>query len=193
MLLYAIIGGLALLGAALLMTFSPTDLAYCAGIIDGEGSIGIYRRLERRTYRITVAVAMCETEAVTLLCELFGGSIAVGCRTDRDKHRPQYAWHAAASMGALCLREILPYLRIKKAQAVNALRLQELNTEIRNSTTLQRKNRKGFGPARRGQFLIDPARMAECDSLYAAQKELNRRGVIPSRPQAAQGSEGGID
>lgn len=160
---------------------SKTDLAYCAGIIDGEGTVGIYRRPNRRTFRIAVRVAMCEPQAVDLLHHIFGGfkSLKAVPRRGRPWHRPIHEWACAAKIASACLRTLLPFLRVKRAQALNALRLQELNTKIRASTTVQRANRKGFGPANKGAFVIAPADMAECEALYQAQRALNHRGIRP--------------
>jgi hypothetical protein len=79
------------------------DLAYIAGIIDGEGSIGInkiknYNGTNTTYYRLLVQVCMVEGCIPQWLCDAFG----------------------AVSF----LKVILPYLKIKKEQAEIAIEFQ---------------------------------------------------------------------
>lgn len=161
-----------------LNSFSPAELAYAAGIIDGEGTIGIRPRRDRRTYSIGVRVAMCEWEAIAFLYQRFGGHINQVKRRDRDRHRLQITWGLAARQAARFCELILPYLLVKNRQAANALELQSINTAIRNDTTLQRKQRRqdGFGPAAKGRYEINARLLARCNELHLDQAILNRLG-----------------
>lgn len=176
---------------------APTDLAYAAGIIDGEGAISITRRLNRRTYRSILSVSMCEIDAVEFLYRTFGGSIMRDniLHKDRPEHRPQSKWSISANEAAWCCERIAPFLRVKKRQALNLIELQDLNRKIREETTEQRKERRGqFGPARKGEFKTDPVKLARCAELYESQKKLNQRGqktsasIKPTAPNASQGA-----
>src|SRR5438128_5552456 len=60
------------------------DLAYCAGVIDSDGTIGIRKRLIREpgkkpyyNFMEMIIVGQVEIEAVALLKNLFDGSIMV--------------------------------------------------------------------------------------------------------------------
>lgn len=168
-----------------IMSITVADLAYCAGIVDGEGSVSIHLRSKRRTYQIMVHVAMCEPNAVELLYRLFGGSLGVTKHAERENHRDQLIWQVAAIKASSCLQLLLPYLRVKRQQAINGIRLQQLNAEIRNNTTEQRRSRKGFGPANKGAFHTDPILLGECRRLFLAQRILNQRGKVAKYRKAA--------
>lgn len=163
---------------------TETDLAYAAGIIDGEGCIGIYKRNARnqtaggdgrRTYRGSIHVAMCEPIVIEFLHKLFGGSIS-RIRVKGPRSRDQFAWSIAAIQGGRCAELVLPFLLLKKHQALNLIELQSINKFIRDSTTLQRKQRNGF-KCWKGAYEIDPSLLARCAELYIIQRALNLRGI----------------
>lgn len=94
----------------------PTDpavLAYCAGIIDGEGCI------MRSNGSWRVQVAMADFEAVDLLAEMGGSVQNVGAKPPRKAIR---RWLVMAqSEVAEFLSAIFPYLRIKRDVAGTAV------------------------------------------------------------------------
>lgn len=106
------------------------DLAYAAGVIDSDGTIGVFHKKNGGDcYEPRVGIRQVESQAIDLLYELFGG-----CRRDAYPHggencRPQFEWRATARVGCVALVEMLPYLRIKKAQAENAIEVGRLNAE----------------------------------------------------------------
>jgi hypothetical protein len=101
----------------------PTDveLAYMAGIIDGEGCIGAVELQDKRPGRgpgvmFTVHVTMTDRQAIDLFKQFYGGCIRT--RTGkRAHHRHVYCWQGYGEIGARLLRDVLPYLRIKGGQA----------------------------------------------------------------------------
>lgn len=102
-------------------------IAYWAGIIDGEGCIQLYKRIDSRgflEYYLKVRVAM--TNAEDLLGEIsaaFGGSVRLRYPKSWKENgwKPQYDWQLVGAGAEKFLRQILPYLQIKRAQAENAL------------------------------------------------------------------------
>lgn len=119
------------------MDLEPTLLAYAAGVIDSDGYIGIKRNdygmrvrgdATQPVYSARVVVKQVTPQAVTLLHELFGGSL-LPAKASLRKGRPLFSWdiHSAAA-GRAC-RAILPYLRIKREQASNAVEVCDINTE----------------------------------------------------------------
>jgi hypothetical protein len=165
---------------AALNRIAPVDLAYAAGIIDGEGCISISRRPNRATLRGTIAVAMCEPQAVAFLHHIFGGHLITARvqRRDKPEHRPQDVWGVAAKDAANVCRVLAPHLRVKRQQALNLIELQEINQQMRDETTDQRKARHqhSFGPAEKGVYEHDPLLMRRCQELCALQHQLNHRG-----------------
>ncbi len=97
-----------------------TELAYCAGIIDGEGSISITLRGGRGRWRpmhsLVCSVAMTSSEAIGLLENMFGGMVRVAMAKSQ-KHKNQWIWSISADRAEACLSKILPFLRVKRRQA----------------------------------------------------------------------------
>ncbi len=110
------------------------DLAYAAGVVDSDGYIGVHRNTyAKRTgaasqavYVPRVQVKQVTPQAVDLLHKLFGGS-RFGGKPTATRGRPLLVWqvHSAAA-GRVC-EALLPYLRIKREQALNAIELGRLN------------------------------------------------------------------
>lgn len=108
-----------------------TDLAWAAGIIDGEGSIFIQkcnsigkvyptakrkvRREKSPTYNLRMAVQMVDKKTITVLANLFGGKCRelVGRTTT---NRKVYAWATSGYNALAILRKIEPYSITKKNQ-----------------------------------------------------------------------------
>ena len=105
-------------------------IAYAAGIIDGEGYIGIkvYKPNTSNgtinyTYLPRLMVKMNSGEVMDFLHGMFGG--CVGLVPQRDSgYFPGFVWELVGTRAAKVLKEILPFLRTKKRQAELAIRLQ---------------------------------------------------------------------
>jgi len=90
------------------------DLAYLAGLIDGEGCLGIGKSV-RGIHIPTIQIIMCDKEIIEWLCNVFG--TALKTRIEKPPHRAQYHWriqgHRAVNLACL----LLPFLRVKAKQA----------------------------------------------------------------------------
>lgn len=92
-----------------------TDDAYTAGLLDGDGSIGLYLR---STYiQVQVHITLQDLETLEWVQSLYGGTI--------QKMPTINAWRPSDRVGFLC--KILPYLRIKKAQAELVLEYRSIS------------------------------------------------------------------
>ena len=94
--------------------------AYAAGLIDGEGCLGIYNsHPNKRWFHIQLKVALVQPDEQVLydLQDRWGGSVYRIISRD-IKHQPQTVWcltdHQALNT---CLDELKPFLRIKQDQA----------------------------------------------------------------------------
>ena len=99
------------------------ECAYTAGLIDGEGWIGIQQ--SKNYYGIAVDVGMAE-KAKPLLDEMatkFGGKVTK-FRNQTDKWATAYRWRTFGATAATLLLAIRPYLSLKPQQADIALELQ---------------------------------------------------------------------
>ena len=101
---------------------NPVDLAYAAGLFDGEGCIFIHRTTHETrnglsySYTLGVVVSMVDREPVAFMGELFGGSVR-GRPVQGTMRRPQYYWRLQGKNALACLLLVRPYLRSKVAQA----------------------------------------------------------------------------
>ena len=113
-----------------------TQLAYCAGIIDGEGCIRVKRteweryRGDRKTpgYHASIQVKMVNRDAMDFLAEVLSGTVRVEKRGQSNR-RPLYQWSLADLKAETALHMLLPFLRMKKPQAQLLIRLRDLQRD----------------------------------------------------------------
>jgi len=114
---------------------SVEDAAYSAGIMDGEGSVSltVNRNVTTRTGRTAVApmliiqVSSTCREVLDWLQLTWGvGSVIVTYRPRRPNHRTAYVWRVRGQAASEMLTQMLPYLRIKRAQAELGIYAQSL-------------------------------------------------------------------
>ena len=105
-------------------TPSLEELAYCAGIIDGEGSVGVGGRSPKnpQSFAIKVTVQMTTSQAVSLLHEVFGGRKFIPNRVTKTG-KTIYAWSVYCSRAGRVLEQLVPYLRVKKTVAEDCIAL----------------------------------------------------------------------
>lgn len=101
--------------------------AYLAGIIDGEGHIGINRSVtttQRRTtprYQPELTIVNSNRRLIDWLHDTFGGSVK-DRKKQRDYHKQTWAWKVGDRKAAALLAAVLPYLIAKHAQAEMVVR-----------------------------------------------------------------------
>jgi len=107
---------------------SDLDKAYVAGIIDGEGYIGIGGDT---ISKITVTVANTDERLIKFLHELYDGSIStiqskslLNCRPGKMR-KPVFMWNVLCNDAERLLNDVLPFLKIKDQHARVALKLRE--------------------------------------------------------------------
>jgi hypothetical protein len=96
------------------------QLGYLAGIIDGEGSIYIQRRMDNGTwcYWARFQISNTNKNLMNWIHETFGGLLY---EKDRSKHNPkwkvQYEWYSQISLMDKLLPLVYPFLINKKTHA----------------------------------------------------------------------------
>lgn len=138
------------------------DRAYLAGLLDGEGHIGITIAKQRpngrewRTHVVIVTVASTYIPVLSWVQEHWtSGSLVV--RRSKPGYPPigSVRWSSAAA--GIILREVLPYMRIKVAQARIAIQFaDELAARPSRSRT------------------ISPEEWARREELRVALRQINR-------------------
>lgn len=152
--------------------------AYLAGAIDSDGTIGV--KCSTYAMRVTgnckapnyserVALRQVQPDVPTLLRDTFGGSLYM-TKPSAPNGRPLWSWSTTDMRAVSALRSMLPYLRVKRAQAENALALREVKDASKKARVAVNRGHAGSA-----------ARSAEHSTLMASHyeraKELNRVGV----------------
>jgi len=109
-----------------------TDLAYAAGIVDGEGCIAIHKQYAKRSwFSLTVQV----TSTNEWLCEymkfMFGGTVRSHPQTYNGSQKLIWRWTICSYKASEFLQLIMPYLNLKRPQAELGIKFQS----ARDSTT----------------------------------------------------------
>ncbi len=123
------------------------ELSYAAGIIDGEGYIGVQNKWSRNNYQLRVAVAMKYDIIPNWLYERFEGSVT----TYLNAGKSLTMWVVSGQLARSCCEQVLPYLLLKNEQAEAAL---------------------DYPVNPRGVHLSD-AQKADRENIYNVMKELN--------------------
>jgi hypothetical protein len=156
----------------------PTDIAYLAGVIDSDGTIGIKRNTysmrivgdsSAPTYSERVCVKQVEPHAVDMLTRIFSGYRFTGNGSSERAKRLQ-GWQVTDRKAAACLTTLLPFLRIKRQQAENCLAL-------RQAKEISKKQRVAKGRGHAGAAPRSAELSTQMEQLYERARELNRVGV----------------
>lgn len=147
---------------------------YLAGLVDGEGYIGIKKSKYARhcpspTYHERIQVRMVEEKAISLMKQTFGGNYYKETEHSKYSKRPLYCYAISDLIASKTCKELLPYLLIKKKNAELILRLRKSKQDIK---THERGGNKG-GRRKGKNRLMSPKILAYRENLYLACKRNN--------------------
>ena len=119
---------------------TETELAYIAGIIDGEGSIclTIRRYPGGGTVSLIACVGMTDPRVPKLLHEKFGGALFLRKPTS-IKWKPAWAWSLTGDKALSFIEVIYPYLIIKREQADIAIAFQGIRKPHHRRTDVEKQ------------------------------------------------------
>jgi hypothetical protein len=105
------------------------DLAWAAGFIDGEGYVHLQPVHKRRSDGYTnrkprIEVAQVDPSALLKLKRILGGSIIT--MTPRNGRKQSFRWDLTGVRVVPALEALLPYLTVKRAQALLLLEYASL-------------------------------------------------------------------
>ncbi len=153
-------------------------LAYLAGVLDSDGTIGIKRNTysvrvlkesQSPSYSERIHIRQVTREALDLFAATFGGN--VGTEDPSAKRgKPLFTWGQTDQKAVNTLQALLPYLRIKKAQALNCLNLRQIKN-------LSKADRIRVGRGHVGAASRRPAYTGLMEQYYQTAKSLNRVGI----------------
>lgn len=160
---------------------SDTDLAYLAGLIDGEAYIGIKKGRRRdmvsAAYHERVQVRMVDEPAIAFLADTLGGNYYKET-PHSAQGRPLYCYQASDLKACQVLEAVLPWLRVKRESALTVLRLRALKAAKRTKVVGEKNFPNQYGTSRMVPVLaISDENIAEREVLYLRCKELNRVGI----------------
>lgn len=107
--------------------WKDTELAYLAGIIDGEGFVSVRQQEERNRLSMQVGMITTDLPMIEWVHSRFGGKVYH--RPPNQKHpnwKPKYEWRMSATLIDILIPEIRPYLIIKAHHADLLMNLREL-------------------------------------------------------------------
>lgn len=163
--------------------YKETDLAYIAGLMDGEAHIGVkrskaYACQSRQTpgYHPRIGIRMVDEAAIRFIAETLGGWYYKEKRAAPNR-RILYAYQATDREAVRIIRTLLPYFRVKREIADTVLALQALRdtgAQYRTKITGYRNfpNAKGT-PRQVPNLSYSDEYVAMCESFYQRCKALN--------------------
>lgn len=164
-----------------------TDIAYIAGLVDGEAYIGIKKSNSKSNgyisprYAARLQIRMVDEQAIKFIANIFGGSYYKE-KPSAKKGRPLFCYQASDKIAQGILEILLPYLKVKEesAKTILALRKHQLSylkhkTKITGYRNFPRHNGKDmFIPS----YALSDEYIATCESFYLQCKKLNKVGII---------------
>ena len=97
------------------------DYAWLAGFFDGEGCIEMSQRRPGQSFRVTMTIVNTDRCAVDRCYAIAGGHLGGPEKKRRDAWKRTWRWRAYDSDVKRILEHLLPYLTVKKAQAMLAI------------------------------------------------------------------------
>ena len=106
------------------MKEEDTEMLYLAGIIDGEGTIGI-SKLSKRLYQIRLSVGNTSEGLIDYLQDNYGGNKFGPYKQKGEKRKDKFQWDCNGNKAIELIKQIEPYLIIKQPQAELVLKSWE--------------------------------------------------------------------
>ncbi len=89
----------------------PIDLAYAAGLLDGEGSVCLIRPRKDAPHKYPfIYMTNTSTELVGHMYALFGGRVRTK-KVYRKHYKPAYEWMVSGDTCIEALKRMIPYMR----------------------------------------------------------------------------------
>lgn len=92
-----------------------SDLAYLAGVLDGEGCFNVARC--RSTYVPRILVVNTNEDLVSWLRATFGGDVTRTSVKNKPNWKPRYQWRLSHQKALDLAQRVMSFLRVKRAQA----------------------------------------------------------------------------
>jgi hypothetical protein len=100
-------------------------LIYCAGFMDGEGHIRICQHSKRVRYMLQISAVQATPQPLDFFVDLFGGTVSKRFTIYRGKPKAMFTWQCSSKAAEEALEMMLPYLVVKKDEALLALEFRK--------------------------------------------------------------------
>jgi hypothetical protein len=157
-----------------------TDLAWQAGIIDGEGCITLTKQIRKGrpspAFRPMITVSNTDVRICNPFVESWGGKLYKRPDSRTDKNwADSYTWYCPWSSVTTCLKAIIPYLAAKRSQAELLIEFISRNKDFpRYKGSTEGKSRGGSAP-----LGIEEIKYRE--GVWNAIRKLNTKGKFSRR------------
>lgn len=100
---------------------TPEEVAWAAGIIEGEGTI-VFHKIKNRpnSYRVLIGATMSDRDVIDKLHKILGVGTVINVKPSEIGTKPMYSWSVQNQKGCFdTLLHIMPHLgerRFSKAQ-----------------------------------------------------------------------------
>jgi LAGLIDADG endonuclease len=167
--------------------YAVAQIAYLAGIIDGEGSIYIgnfscNKKTKVPYYQTNIQVTNTDKNLIDWLFNVLGGLVShrTAKQTPKNSRKPVFTWTASGERVTHLCELILPYLICKKRQC-------EIMIQMRATFTRShcQKGRQGIIPHSAELMILRQSLMDEMRSLHIRTHSYKNNGHLPrvSMPQ----------
>ena len=105
-----------------MMSNSLSDLAYCAGLFDGEGCVSLVKGKYDKKIKYSLQVKISSTDyfIIEWVQEHFGGYVTTEHKKTVNR-KEAWCWSCKISEQDMFFFSILPYSKIKRIQIIEAL------------------------------------------------------------------------
>ena len=127
-------------------SLSPTDTAYIAGFIDGEGTITLSRKHRGENRQLVISISNTEREILDYIKQVVGAGKITNKKIYHDNHTPSMTYAITNRQALDLLEQIFPYLRSYKSERSALVLEHYVRLTPRNGkyTRQQREERKNF-------------------------------------------------
>lgn len=125
------------------MEYTIEQLAYLAGLIDGEGCFHISDKVikprksrglrsnkrgwnKRTNFSTTISVSNTNLEVLNWLKDTFGGNVYIAKKPGKPNWALKAAWHMPGTQSREIIAAIFPFLIVKKNQAILMLEARKI-------------------------------------------------------------------
>jgi hypothetical protein len=154
------------------------ELAYIAGIVDGESYIGIKRITTLKngrvnpTYQERIQIRMVDESAIKFIAENLGGNYYAE-KSHSHKGRPLFCYQASDKKAVKILTILLPYLRIKSPVAKKVMAFREMRNNP-EKVAVKTKMRNRWGKEMEfTRYRFSEAHIERCEKFWKECSNLN--------------------